>query len=116
MIQWHRKEVLHHDKQNTFRITVRRGHILDDTLASIRSGFDEKKHIRVTFLGEAAVDEGGPRREFFMLLMGAIANNSSLLDGPPDRRVLRHNTSAFQVIALLRFTLFLPPPRIHVYF
>ena len=34
---------------------------------------------------------------FFMLLMGAIANSSSLLDGPPDRRVLRHNTSAFHV-------------------
>ncbi len=34
---------------------------------------------------------------FFMLLMGSIGNNSSLLDGPPDRRILRHNTSAFQV-------------------
>ena len=80
---------------------MRRGHILDDAISSLRPGFDEKKHVRVRFLGEPAVDEGGPRREFFMLLMGAIGNNCSLLDGPPNRRVLRHNTSAFQVILLV---------------
>ena len=43
------------------------------------------------------MDGGGPRREFFMFVMGNIGNNSSLLDGPPDRRILRHNTSDFQV-------------------
>ena len=32
-----------------------------------------------------------------MLLMNEIANTGSLLEGPPTRRVLRHNTSAFQV-------------------
>ena len=97
MIKQHRANFLYEDDFNVHRITVRRGHILDDTLVALRSNFDEKKHIRVRFLGEPAVDEGGPRREFFMLLMGAIANSSSLLDGPPNRRVLRHNTSAFQV-------------------
>ena len=97
MIKRHRAELLYEDSHKAHRITVRRGHIMDDALVAIRSGFDEKKHIRVRFLGEPAVDEGGPGREFFMLLMGAIANNSSLLDGPPNCRVLRHNTSAFQV-------------------
>ena len=97
MIKQHRVNFLYEDDFNVHRITVRRGHILDDTLVALRSSFDEKKHIRVRFLGEPAVDEEGPRREFFMLLMGAIANSSSLLDGPPNRRVLRHNTSAFQV-------------------
>ena len=90
MIKQHRANFLYEDDFNVHRITVRRGHILDDTLVALRSNFDEKKHIRVRFLGEPAVDEGGPRREFFMLLMGAIANSSSLLDGPPNRRVLRH--------------------------
>ena len=71
--------------------------ILEDTLEDIRFGFDESKHFRVTFLGDPAVDQGGPKREFFMLLMGAIANSGSLLDGPPDRRILRHNANAFQV-------------------
>ena len=101
VIKQHRAEILYEDEFNAHRITVRRGNIMDDTIASLRVGFDEKKHVRVRFIGEPAVDEGGPRREFFMLLMGAIANNSSLLDGPPTRRVLRHNTSAFQVIHLI---------------
>lgn len=97
VIKRHRAEVLYEDEFNTYRITVRRRHIFEDTLVALCSGFDEKKHLRVSFLGEPAVDGGGPRREFFMLLMGSIANNSSLLDGPPDRRVLRHNTTALQV-------------------
>ena len=63
----------------------------------LRWGFDGKKHIRVRFVGEPAVDEDGPRREFFMLLMNAIANGGSILQGPPERRLLRHNTSVFQV-------------------
>ena len=46
------------------------------------------------------MDGGGPRREYFMLLMGDIANNGAILDCPPDRRVLRHNTSAFEVFIL----------------
>ena len=92
VIEQHRAEVLYEDMFNCHRFTVRRRYIFDDTLAIIRSGLDEKKHLRVTFLGEPAVDGGGPRREFFMMLMGAISNNGSLLDGPPDRRVLRqHN-------------------------
>ena len=36
-----------------------------------------------------------------MLLMGDIANNGAILDGPPDRRVLRHNTSAFEVFIIV---------------
>lgn len=62
VIKKHRAELLYEDGLKAHRITVRRGHILDDTLAALRSGFNEKKHIRVRFLGEPAVDEGGPRR------------------------------------------------------
>ena len=68
---------------------------------ALRSGFDDKKHLRIKFIGEPAVDGGGPRREYFMLLMGDIANNGAILDGPPDRRVLRHNTSAFEVFIIV---------------
>lgn len=50
----------------------------------------------MTFLGESAVDGGGHRREFFMLLINAIRENNSLLDGPSTNRVLRHNTTALQ--------------------
>lgn len=44
--------------------------------------------MRVRFLGEPAVGDGGPRSEFFMLLMGAIGNNNLLMDGPLNHRVL----------------------------
>ena len=107
--------MLYSNSTNALCITVRRGSILDDTIFSLRPGFDEKKHIKVRFLGkldecmlvivatlffvgEPGIDEGGPKREFFMLLLNAISNNSSLLEGSPTRRVLRHNTSAFQVL------------------
>ena len=50
----------------------------------------------MTFLGESAVDGGGPRREFFMLLMNGVRENNSLLDGPLITHVLRHNTTALQ--------------------
>ena len=40
------------------------GHIFDDTVITLRSGIDEKKHLRVSFLGEPAMDGRGPRGEF----------------------------------------------------
>ena len=96
VLDTHRRDVLYLDESNTFRITVRRSTIWDDALRAVRRTFDEKKHIHITFLGESAVDGGGPRREFFMLLMNAIRENHSLLDGPLTTRVLRHNTTALQ--------------------
>ena len=42
-----------------------------------------RENFMCAFFSEAAVDDGGPRKEFFMSLLGAIANNGSLLDGPP---------------------------------
>ena len=97
VLHHHVAEVLYSDESMKHRITVRRGHLLQDTQRALIY-FDEHKHIRVTFLGEPAVDDGGPRREYFMLLIDEIANNGSLLDGPPHRRVLRHNTVAFKVL------------------
>ena len=55
-----------------------------------------KRSLSVLPLLESAVDGGGPRREFFVLLMNAIRKNNSLLDGPLTTRVLRHNTTALQ--------------------
>ena len=79
------------------RVTVRRGNIWEDTVSTLKFGWDERKHIHVTFLGESADDDGGPRREYFMLLMGSIFNNNNLLEGPVNRRILRLNTTALQV-------------------
>ena len=95
----HKRKFLYSDNENCHRITVRCCHIFEDAMVAIRRGFDEQKDLKVIFIGEPAVDDGGPRREFFVLLMGAVANSGSLLHGSPDCRVLRHNTSALQVCA-----------------
>ena len=50
-----------------------------------------QKHIRVTFLGEPAVDAGGPLREFFHLLLSKIAQNNTLFCGTAMARVPKHN-------------------------
>ena len=78
-------KVLSEDSKS-YRITVRRGHLFQDTKLSL-SNFEELMHLRVTFLGEPAVDDGGPCQEFFMLLLGDIANNRSLLDDLPNKSV-----------------------------
>ena len=96
VLQVHQTNLLYEDQTNVFRITVRRSNIWEDAVRAMKRSFDEKRHLRVTFLGESAVDGGGPRREFFMLLMNSIKDNNSLLDGPSNRRVLRHNTPALQ--------------------
>ena len=66
LIEAHKTEVLHEDSTYTYRITVRCSHmyIYEETLVALRAGFDERRHLCVTFLTEFAVDGGGPRREF----------------------------------------------------
>ena len=48
-IKQHRARVLYLDAH---RITVRRGSIMEDTIFALRLGYDEKKHVRVRFLGK----------------------------------------------------------------
>ena len=47
--------------------------------------------IRVTFISEAAVDEGGPRWELFHLMLAELAQNNALFDGSEQRCIARHN-------------------------
>jgi hypothetical protein len=79
VLEKHRREFLYFDDTSIFRITVRRSCIWDDALRAVKRAFDEMKLVRVTFIAESAVDGGGPRRE---LLMNAIRENNSPLDGP----------------------------------
>ena len=60
---------------------IRRRHVLGDTLHKLRNGLDVTKRLRVTFIGESAVDTGGPLREYFTILMRCIAQNNSLFCG-----------------------------------
>ena len=92
----HRTKVLPADTSLTQRIVVRRKHIFEDTLHRFHSGIDFHKHLRIVFVGESAVDDGGPMREFLYLLMGEIAANNSLFSGKEDCRVPLPNMSALE--------------------
>ena len=73
-------------------IAVRRRHLWKDSkLVLSRHNNDYTMGMRVTFVSEAAVDEGGPRREYFRLVLAELANNNSLFDGDSHRHVLQHN-------------------------
>lgn len=57
------KQCVNGDKQV---IVINRKNILKSTLLAIgRSGFSYTKPVKVHFSGEEAVDDGGPRREYF---------------------------------------------------
>lgn len=89
----HRNEVLPvaSSQEMTTRITVRRRHVWQDALHKLRNGLDATKPLRVTFIGEPAVDTGGPLREFFRLAMGEIFANNSIFHGSASARIPAHN-------------------------
>ncbi len=66
----HRIKYLPSDDEHRERFTVRRYHILQDTLHMFwRAKLSLTKHLKVTFVGEPAVDAGGPLREFFHYIL-----------------------------------------------
>ena len=87
----HRIKYLPVTRDESQRMVVRRKHLWKDALNRFMSGLDEKKHIKVTFVGEPAVDQGGPLREFFHLLLCAIGQNNNLFCGDTACRVPLHN-------------------------
>ena len=73
------------------RIIIRRKHVWEDALRRFKSGLNVKKYIKVTFVGEPAVDYGGPLREFFHILISEISQNNYLFCGDATSRVPMHN-------------------------
>ena len=81
---------------NYQRVIVRRRHLWDDALYRFCIGIDFSKYIHVTFVGEPAVDAGGPLREFLYLLMAEVANNNMLFCGDEGCRVLVPSMTALE--------------------
>ena len=52
--------------------------------------------VTVQFIGEPAVDEGGPQKELFFLVHKHMQQLSSLFTGPPTSRRFVHNMIALQ--------------------
>lgn len=91
LLMCHRSIVLSSNPEDRLRIVVQRKHIFEDTLHRLRNGIDVSKHLRVTFIGEPAINDGGPMREYMRLLLGSIVSNNSSFCGDINSRLLRHN-------------------------
>ena len=69
-------------------INVDRHNVLDGALRAFRRAtFRPWRRPSVKFSGEDAIDEGGPRREFFRLLVTAL-NKLPVFEGPLQARSL----------------------------
>jgi len=60
------------------------------------STFNVAPGIRVKFIGESGVDGGGPRREFYRLLVEAVCSTSGLLEGSDGNKIPLHNCTALK--------------------
>ena len=83
-----------HD-EDVQRVHVRRSHLLHDAFRAFsKPTFNCSKMLKVTFIGEESVDDGGPRREFFQVHMRECFNKSGLFVGWPSNTVPVHNVEA----------------------
>ena len=64
-------------------IRVRRKFVWKDTLRAFkRPGFATDKWLMVEFVGESAIDDGGPRREYFRWGMKEVQQSNALFQLP----------------------------------
>ena len=70
------------------RVAVRRKHILQDTLDTLkRIPWKATKYMKVAFIGEPGVDDGGTRQEFFRLLLESIGRRNMHFWGLVGRHI-----------------------------
>lgn len=82
------------DDKDVQRIHIWRSHVLSDALRQfLKESFDVTEMLQVRFVGEEAVDTGGPQGEFFHLLLCEMLT-SSLFAGYPDHVILSHKVEA----------------------
>ena len=96
LLKEHRQQQLSNDSEDIYRVHVRRNKILEDSLSCFRKGIPFPKNPRITFIGEPAVDAGGPLHEFFHLLVSAIAHNSNLFKGKQNCLVPSNSIVEFE--------------------
>lgn len=81
MISTLQQENLSADTDEPVNITIQRRSILSSTSRAIgRKSFSFLQRVTINFSGEDAVDGGGPKREYFRLLMAAI-KEMGIFDG-----------------------------------
>ena len=90
--------VLLNSKDIFFNLNIRRENIIEDTLDEV-SKYPEKLHypLKVKFIGEEGEDEGGVRKEFFMLLTRKIFDvNYGMFIYNEKTRLFWFNSNSFE--------------------
>lgn len=95
LLQQHISSNMSQMEEDIQRIVVRRRHVWEDTVRKIKGWLSVTKQLKVTFVGDIAVDEGGPRREFLYLLMESIASNNSQTPSANKTCQLRLGSSGY---------------------
>lgn len=87
------------------QMNVRRTNLVEDTLDIIsKSNINFKKPLKVKFIGEQGVDEGGVKKEFFMLLIRQLFDpNYGMFKYNEDKRIFWFNLYSFE--STLKFEL-----------
>lgn len=95
-IQQHQMTVISgRDEEDRQRLHIRRSNLVHDTIRAFsRTTFDISKVLKVTFIPEGSVDDGGPLWEFFQLAIKECMKTSSLFTGWPENVVPQHNVEA----------------------
>ena len=95
MQQHQQKLIIPPDDETIQRIHIRRSQLFGDAMRAFsKCTFNVSKMLKVIFIGEPSVDGGGPRREFFQLLMRDAFTTSGLFAGWPQQVVPLHNVLA----------------------
>ena len=93
IIVLHQKKVLAEDDFQ--KISVRRSHLISDTFEQFNNkSFDCSLLLKIFFVGESAEDIGGPKREFFRLLIQQMFQLEEMFAGWPSNVTMRHNIEA----------------------
>ena len=83
------------DPEEANRLVIRHKHIWNDAVWALsKYSFDYHKSVQITFVGEEAVDEGRPKREFFHLALQAMADEHTIFQGPSHGRSFVHIVQA----------------------
>ena len=71
-------------EEDVQKVHVRRTNVYEDSMRQVsKESFNVSKYLKVKFIGESAVDDGGPRREYFQLLLKSIVTTPNCFKGIP---------------------------------
>ncbi|XP_068738220.1 G2/M phase-specific E3 ubiquitin-protein ligase-like [Montipora capricornis] len=86
------------DPNNQQLVNIRRSRVWQDACRAFSaSTFNVARGISVMLIGESGVDRGGPRREFYRLLVEAVCSTSGILEGSDGNKIPLHNCAALKV-------------------